>query len=113
LTVEETAIRLALSKDEVYNMISTEDLACVRRGRRLMVDICDVDAWAYRDRRGKIIRFRMWTLRYYIDGKLRQEPASTEDYKKALALLRKRMADPHTPPGRLENPQQVRMNQCV
>jgi excisionase family DNA binding protein len=45
LNVEETAGYLSLSEREVYNMISNKYLASVRHGRRLMVDIRDLEEW--------------------------------------------------------------------
>jgi excisionase family DNA binding protein len=45
LTVEEAAGYLALSEREVYNMISNRDLVSVRHGRRLMIDIRDLELW--------------------------------------------------------------------
>jgi excisionase family DNA binding protein len=45
MTVEETAAYLSLSEREIHNMISLTDLKCVRRGRRVMLDIRDLDQW--------------------------------------------------------------------
>ena len=45
LTVQEAAVYLALSEREVYNMLANKDLNRVRHGRRLMVDIRDLEEW--------------------------------------------------------------------
>jgi excisionase family DNA binding protein len=45
MTVEEAAIYLSLSEREIHNMISLTALKCVRRGRRVMLDIRDLDRW--------------------------------------------------------------------
>lgn len=45
LTVSEAAVYLALSEREIYNMIAAKELAAIRHGRRLMVDIQDIEAW--------------------------------------------------------------------
>jgi excisionase family DNA binding protein len=45
LTAQEAAIYLALSEREVYNMIANKDLTGVRHGRRLVVDIRDLEEW--------------------------------------------------------------------
>jgi len=45
LSVEETATYLCLSVREIYNMISTRELTGVRHGKRLMVDIRDLEKW--------------------------------------------------------------------
>jgi excisionase family DNA binding protein len=45
LNVEEAAAYLSLSEREIYNMISNKDLAAVRHGRRVMVDIRDLEHW--------------------------------------------------------------------
>jgi excisionase family DNA binding protein len=45
LSVEQTAIYLCLSEREIYNMLSTKQLAGVRHGKRLMVDIRDLEKW--------------------------------------------------------------------
>jgi excisionase family DNA binding protein len=38
-------VYLALSEREIYNMIANKDLSGVRHGRRLMLDIRDLDVW--------------------------------------------------------------------
>jgi excisionase family DNA binding protein len=48
LSVEETATYLCLSEREIYNMLSTKQLAGVRHGKRLMVDIRDLEKWVER-----------------------------------------------------------------
>jgi excisionase family DNA binding protein len=45
MTVQEAALYLALSEREVYNMIANKELNGVRHGRRLMLDIRDLDVW--------------------------------------------------------------------
>jgi excisionase family DNA binding protein len=45
LSVEETATYLCLSEREIYNMLSTKQLAGLRHGKRLMVDIRDLERW--------------------------------------------------------------------
>jgi excisionase family DNA binding protein len=45
LSVEETATYLCLSVREIYNMLSTRELTGVRHGKRLMVDIRDLEKW--------------------------------------------------------------------
>jgi excisionase family DNA binding protein len=45
LTAQEAAVYLALSEREVYNMIANEQLVGVRHGRRLMIDIRDIEEW--------------------------------------------------------------------
>jgi len=45
LTAQEAATYLALSEREVYNMIANKELTDVRHGRRLMVDIRDLEQW--------------------------------------------------------------------
>lgn len=45
LTAQETAIYLALSEREIYNMIANDELSAVRHGRRLMIDIRDLEQW--------------------------------------------------------------------
>lgn len=45
LSVEETAVYLGLSEREIYNMITSRELLGVRHGRRLMLDIRDLETW--------------------------------------------------------------------
>lgn len=45
MTVEEAAAYLSLSEREIHNMIALKDLKCVRRGRRVMLDIRDINQW--------------------------------------------------------------------
>lgn len=45
LSVEETAAYLNLSEREVYNLIAAKELVGVRHGRRLMIDIRDLEEW--------------------------------------------------------------------
>jgi excisionase family DNA binding protein len=45
MSVQEAAVYLALSEREIYNMIANKELSGVRHGRRLMLDIRDLDAW--------------------------------------------------------------------
>ncbi len=49
LTVEQTAVYLALSRREVYNMLNSE-FPAVKRGKRTMIDIRDVDNWIERSK---------------------------------------------------------------
>ncbi len=51
MTIAEAASYLALSKREVYNMISTGALLAVQRGRRKMVDRCDLQVWIQENKR--------------------------------------------------------------
>ena len=51
LNVEGAAAYLSLSEREVYNMISTRDLAAVRHGRRVMLDIRDLEDWVANHKR--------------------------------------------------------------
>lgn len=50
-SVKEAAEYIGLSKREVYNMITTEELPPVTRGRRKMLDIRDIDKWIERNKR--------------------------------------------------------------
>jgi excisionase family DNA binding protein len=45
LTTKEAAIYLTLCEREIYNMIANRQLAPVRHGKRLMIDIRDLDEW--------------------------------------------------------------------
>jgi excisionase family DNA binding protein len=45
LTVHEAAVYLALSEREIYNMIANRELVSVRHGRRIMVDVQDIETW--------------------------------------------------------------------
>lgn len=45
LTAQEAGVYLALSEREVYNMIANSQLVGVRHGRRLMIDIRDIEKW--------------------------------------------------------------------
>ncbi|MGA8595085.1 MAG: helix-turn-helix domain-containing protein [Bryobacteraceae bacterium] len=45
LSVQEAAVYLALSEREVYNMIANKELTGVRRGRRIMIDLRDIERW--------------------------------------------------------------------
>jgi excisionase family DNA binding protein len=45
MSISEVAAYLSLSEREAYNMLSNEELTAVRHGRRVMVDIWDVDRW--------------------------------------------------------------------
>lgn len=45
LSIEGAAGYLALSKREVYNMVSSRELAVVVHGRRKMLDIKDLERW--------------------------------------------------------------------
>lgn len=45
LSIEETATYLNLCEREVYNLIAAKEIAGVRHGRRLMMDIRDLEEW--------------------------------------------------------------------
>ncbi len=45
LSARESAQYLSLSQREVYSMIAEHQLAGVRYGRRLMIDIRDLESW--------------------------------------------------------------------
>ena len=45
LTAQEAAVYLALSEREVYNMIANKELVGVRHGRRIMIDVRDIEKW--------------------------------------------------------------------
>lgn len=45
LSVEETSTYLNLSVAEVYSMLSNKELVGVRHGKRVMVDIRDLEKW--------------------------------------------------------------------
>ena len=49
-TIEESATYLALSRREVYNMLSTREFPVVNRGRKKMIDIQDLNAWIERNK---------------------------------------------------------------
>ena len=45
LSARESAQYLSLSQREIYNMIAERQLAGIRYGRRLMIDIRDLESW--------------------------------------------------------------------
>jgi excisionase family DNA binding protein len=45
VTAKQAALYLCLSEREIYNMISSRELCGVRHGRRLMLDIRDLERW--------------------------------------------------------------------
>jgi excisionase family DNA binding protein len=45
LTIRDAAAYLTLCEREIYNMIASHQLASVRHGKRLMIDIHDLDEW--------------------------------------------------------------------
>jgi len=45
LSVAATAVYLNLSEREVYNIIATHEIPGVRHGKRVMLDIRDLDEW--------------------------------------------------------------------
>ena len=49
-TVKQAAEYLALSRREIYNMIASSELPAVKRGRRTMLDILDLDNWIVRSK---------------------------------------------------------------
>lgn len=50
LTIEESAQYLSLCEREIHNMNANHELPVVRRGRRKMIDIRDLDAWIERNK---------------------------------------------------------------
>ena len=45
MTIKETSTYLAISEHEVYKMLANNELIGVRHGRRLMIDIRDLETW--------------------------------------------------------------------
>ena len=45
MTIKETSAYLAISEREVYNMLATNELIGVRHGRRVMIDLRDLETW--------------------------------------------------------------------
>jgi excisionase family DNA binding protein len=45
LTTKQAAAYLTLCEREIYNMIGNRQLASVRYGKRVMIDIHDLDEW--------------------------------------------------------------------
>lgn len=45
LTIAEAAVYLSISEREIYNMLGNKELVAVRHGRRVMLDIRDLEAW--------------------------------------------------------------------
>lgn len=45
LTTKEAAVYLTLCEREIYNMIANRQLPSVRHGKRLMIDIKDLEQW--------------------------------------------------------------------
>jgi excisionase family DNA binding protein len=45
MNAEEAAVYLALSPKTIYNMVEAGQLPPVRHGKRIMLDIQDLDAW--------------------------------------------------------------------
>jgi excisionase family DNA binding protein len=45
MTIKETSAYLAISEREVYNMLCTNELVGVRHGRRVMIDMHDLETW--------------------------------------------------------------------
>ena len=50
LSVKKTAQYLALSEREIHNMIANGELSSVRHGRRVMIDIRDLDSWVEKNK---------------------------------------------------------------
>lgn len=50
MTIEESATYLALSVREIFNMTAAGELPPVKRGRRTMIDIQDLDRWIVRNK---------------------------------------------------------------
>jgi excisionase family DNA binding protein len=45
LAVAEAAVYLSISEREIYNMLANKELAGVRHGRRIMIDVKDLNEW--------------------------------------------------------------------
>ena len=45
LTIAEAAVYLSISEREIYNMLGNKEIRCVRHGRRIMLDIRDLEVW--------------------------------------------------------------------
>ena len=45
VTAKQAALYLCLSEREIYNMVSNREIRGVRHGRRLMLDIRDLERW--------------------------------------------------------------------
>ncbi len=45
MTAKDAALFLCLSEREIYNMIASRELPEVRHGRRLMLDVRDLERW--------------------------------------------------------------------
>jgi excisionase family DNA binding protein len=45
MTIKETSTYLAISEREVYNMLANNELLGVRHGRRVMIDVRDLETW--------------------------------------------------------------------
>ena len=45
MTIKETSAYLAISEREVYNMLATNEIVGVRHGRRVMIDLRDLETW--------------------------------------------------------------------
>lgn len=45
VTAKQAALYLCLSEREIYNMVSNREICGVRHGRRLMLDIQDLERW--------------------------------------------------------------------
>lgn len=63
----------------------------------------------YRDRNGKQILTRTWFLKYYSGGKPVEVSTGTENYEKALAQLRKKMAAVNKFGSHRNQPERVRI----
>lgn len=50
MSVEESATYLGLGKREIFVMIAAAELPAVKRGRRTMIDIQDLDNWIVRNK---------------------------------------------------------------
>lgn len=51
LNAEEAAVYLAVSPKTIYNMVEARQLSSVRHGKRIMLDIQDLDAWIRANKR--------------------------------------------------------------
>lgn len=53
LTVAEAAVYLSISEREIYNILANKELVAVRHGRRIMLDLRDLEAWIEKNKSEK------------------------------------------------------------